>query len=299
MKIASILVASDLSAGSDEVVRAAGEIAAATGAALHVIHAFDLSDSGGEDLPEGVRATFPGRVAATERELRAQADRLVPDRVAVAGVRVEIYVAHLAILDAAEAASAELIVVGPHGSRRVGDALLGGTADRVIRGATVPCLVVRGPLRIPLRSVIAPVDRSGAASVALRVALEWSVALGDEGAQRPRVTALHVFPRALHLPEFDAGADEIRDGIASDVVAVVREGGFEGLVEVDTAVRWGVSAADEVVERAREGAADLVVLGTHGRGIIRRFLIGSVASGVAQRAPCPVLLVPPAMWEEA
>ena len=178
------------------------------------------------------------------------------------------------------------------------DALLGGTADRVIRGATAPCLVVRGPLRIPLRNVIAPVDRSGAADVALRVALEWAVALGEEGLPRPRITALHVLPRALHLPEFAAGADEIREGIAKDGVEAVREGGFDGLVEVETAVRWGVSATDEVVERARERAADLVVLGTHGRGIIRRFLIGSVASGVAQRAPCPVLLVPPAMWAE-
>ena len=297
MRLTSILVASDLSGGSDDVVRAAGEIAAAAGAALHVIHAFDLPGSGGDDLPEGVRATFPGRVASTERDLRAQVERVIPEGVHVASVRVEIFVAHLAILDAAEAADAELIVVGPHG-RRVGDTLLGGTADRVIRGATVPCLVVRAPLRIPLRTMIVPVDRSGAASAALQVALQWAVALDDGGRPPPRITALHVFPRTLHLPEFEARADEIRDAIAEDVAEVVREGGFEGLVEVETSVRWGTSATDEVVERARAGAADLVVLGTHGRGVIRRFLLGSVASGVAQRAPCPVLLVPPAMWEE-
>ena len=298
MKLASILVATDLSEASDGVVRAAGEIALASGAVLHLIHAFDLSAGGEDDLPAGVRATFPGRVAEAERHLDEQVARAVPEGVPVGERRVEIFVAHRAILDAAEAAGADLIVVGPHSRRRVADGLLGGTADRVIRSATVPCLVARGGLRIPLRIVLAPVDRSGAANVALGVALAWAAGLGGRGHERPRLTALHVLPRALNVPNSGVDTDAIRDGIADEVATAVRTGGVEGVVSVETAVRWGDSASDEVVERAREGDVDLVVLGTHGRGTIRRFLIGSVASGVAQRASCPVLLVPPAMWEE-
>lgn len=298
MNLASILVATDLSEASDEVVRTAAEIAAAAGAALHLLHAFDLPAGGEDDLPAGVRTTFPARVAEAERLLKDQVARTVPDGVPVREQRVEIFVAHRAILDAAEAAGADLIVVGPHGPRRMADGLLGGTADRVIRSATVPCLVVRGGLRMPLRSLLAPVDRSGAANVALEVALGWASALGGRGADRPRITALHVLPRALNVPEAGIDTDAIREGIADEVAAVLRRSGAQGAVEVETAVRWGESASDEVVERAREGGVDLIVLGTHGRGLIKRFLIGSVASGVAQRAACPVLLVPPAMWEK-
>lgn len=50
---------------------------------------------------------------------------------------------------------------------------------------------------------------------------------------------------------------------------------------------------DEIARRAREGRFDLIVMGTHGRTGMRHALLGSVAERVIQRAPCPVLVVPP------
>ncbi len=47
----------------------------------------------------------------------------------------------------------------------------------------------------------------------------------------------------------------------------------------------------EIVRYAREQPADLVVLGTHGRGPIAHMLLGSVAERVVRKAPCPVLTV--------
>jgi nucleotide-binding universal stress UspA family protein len=52
------------------------------------------------------------------------------------------------------------------------------------------------------------------------------------------------------------------------------------------------SAATEIVQRARDLAADLIVIGTHGRRGLAHALLGSVAERVVQRAPCPVLTVP-------
>ncbi len=49
--------------------------------------------------------------------------------------------------------------------------------------------------------------------------------------------------------------------------------------------------AGEVVRWAREHGPDLLVLGTHGRTGIRRFILGSVAERVLREAPCPVLVV--------
>jgi nucleotide-binding universal stress UspA family protein len=49
-----------------------------------------------------------------------------------------------------------------------------------------------------------------------------------------------------------------------------------------------------IVQLAVDVEADLVVVGTHGRGWLAHFLLGSVAEGVVRRAPCPVLVVRPA-----
>lgn len=49
--------------------------------------------------------------------------------------------------------------------------------------------------------------------------------------------------------------------------------------------------ATEIVSAATEWPADLIVIGSHGRGGIKRALLGSVAEGVMRHAPCPVLIV--------
>jgi nucleotide-binding universal stress UspA family protein len=53
------------------------------------------------------------------------------------------------------------------------------------------------------------------------------------------------------------------------------------------------NAAETIAEIASEVEADLVVVGTHGRRGVSRFLLGSVAEAVVRLAPCPVLVVRP------
>ena len=294
--IGTILVGSDLTEASDAVVAAAAGIAAGQGAALHILHAFDIpSRAAPAQGPEG-RASFPERIARAEEALDRQIERVVtPAGAKVGSRRVEIFVAHRAITDAAEGLGADLIVVGAHSHKRMGDELLGSTADRVVRAANVPCLVVRAPLALPLRRVIAPVDRSRAALGALEVALEWTGVLGAEGGAS--LTVLHVLPRALDIPEFSLDPGTVGSELHAEIAAA-RTNVLASGVKVDEEVRWADDAVDEIVASVRRLAADLIVLGTHGHGLLRRFLIGSVASGVVRRAPCAVLLVPPSVWEE-
>ena len=56
------------------------------------------------------------------------------------------------------------------------------------------------------------------------------------------------------------------------------------------AVREGV-VAEEIINEAQEWDADLILIGTHGRSGISRFLLGSVAQRVASHAPCSVEIV--------
>ena len=55
-------------------------------------------------------------------------------------------------------------------------------------------------------------------------------------------------------------------------------------------VRSGV-AVDEILKLATEEGCDLIIIGTHGRGGLSRFLLGSVADRVVRLAPCPVMTV--------
>jgi nucleotide-binding universal stress UspA family protein len=49
--------------------------------------------------------------------------------------------------------------------------------------------------------------------------------------------------------------------------------------------------AQEIVRCAKEREADLIIMGTHGRGGVNRMLLGSVAEKVIRTAPCPVLII--------
>jgi nucleotide-binding universal stress UspA family protein len=49
--------------------------------------------------------------------------------------------------------------------------------------------------------------------------------------------------------------------------------------------------ARQIVSAAKDWRADLIVIGTHGRGVLGRLLLGSTAESVVRHAPCPVLTV--------
>jgi nucleotide-binding universal stress UspA family protein len=49
----------------------------------------------------------------------------------------------------------------------------------------------------------------------------------------------------------------------------------------------------EIVKAAKAWPADLIVIGSHGRGGLDRMMLGSVAEAVMRRAPCPVLVIRP------
>ena len=62
------------------------------------------------------------------------------------------------------------------------------------------------------------------------------------------------------------------------------------LVEIKDQTEW---ISDKIIETLHSFEADLLVIGTHGRSGINRFLLGSIAEETVRRAPVPVLLVRP------
>ena len=72
----------------------------------------------------------------------------------------------------------------------------------------------------------------------------------------------------------------------------VQENRPEAPLHVETAMLSG-EARFEILQELSERPYDLVMLGTHGRGGLDRLVLGSVASTVARKAPCSVLMVSP------
>jgi nucleotide-binding universal stress UspA family protein len=107
-----------------------------------------------------------------------------------------------------------------------------------------------------------------------------------------RLVAISVIdPGALRLAggRFTARVDQVRaerERFAQELVASGRVVG----VSVDFLV-WEGDPGESIVDAAQAEGADMIVVGSHGRGTVGRFLIGSVSDYVVRQAACPVLVV--------
>ena len=295
-KLKTVMIGTSLTPMSDAVVGAGLQVARAAGAKVVLVHAFQPRMTHGGDAYVAEVALVEALEAEKlliERRLEEQIERLGL-RGELAGKRVECGPSHRVLTETAEALGADLLVVGSTESEGLAK-MFGSTADRVIRKSLRPVLVVRGPLAVPPRKVLLPVDFSPLSAVAFRRGL----AVVDQIARDSdvRLEALHV--RA----DSDRGLFELSDPELSEPEAIreldrfVAQNTFASRRSVMIhVVRGEVQAA--IRARSEEWGADLVVLGTHGRGGFERFLLGSVAADVVRRGATSVLVIPPVVEVE-
>jgi nucleotide-binding universal stress UspA family protein len=100
-------------------------------------------------------------------------------------------------------------------------------------------------------------------------------------------------PGSLLLPggRFRARIDQVRENREQAAQALV-ERGREAGVTVSFLV-WTGDPGDMIVSAAEAEHADMIVVGSHGRGAVGRLFLGSVSEHVVRNAPCPVLVVRP------
>jgi nucleotide-binding universal stress UspA family protein len=181
---------------------------------------------------------------------------------------------------------ADLLVLGTHGRVARGNRI-GSTADRVLRTSSVPCLVVRGNVRFPVRRIAAASDFSNESGKALSLAADWLEVLGGGRARLDLIHAGNQGYRAL-----DPGVEELCEAILEgEVTRIAKEAALDRSL-VNLHLEWSVHPVDGIVSALEGGGQDLVVVGTHGHGRVRRTLLGGVTVALAQRSPCPVLVAP-------
>jgi universal stress protein A len=135
------------------------------------------------------------------------------------------------------------------------------------------------------RRIMVPTDFSVSAERAWALAQRLARATGSE------LVLVHVVPRrAFSIARAGHASEAARKWAAEELEDCAGKARAQEL-RVRVALRTGVPYR-EIVALAREEAADLIVVATHGRGGIDRALLGSVADQVVRLAPCPVLTVP-------
>lgn len=287
----TVLIGTSLGDESDRVVRSGLAVARAGGAKVYLVHAVPMEplSLASELGPEFLRQ----QVAAAEDQLRQQIARLGISEAELAGAKVLSGAPHFVLIDAARTTGADLIVLGATGFGPFAAELLGSTADRVLRKAFCPVLVVRGELSVPPRRVLAPVDLSPLSGDAFRCGLHLLRQLVKDEEVELRVVFAQSFLDTLPLLQ-QQGADVSSAALerhgSEELQGFVRENGPEAPFRVETAVLPG-EARFEILHELDEHPVDLVMLGSHGRGGLDRLVLGSVASTVARKAPCSVLMI--------
>jgi nucleotide-binding universal stress UspA family protein len=144
---------------------------------------------------------------------------------------------------------------------------------------------------IKISNVLVATDFGPASASALTYGREFARTFGA------RLHVVHV----LENPMMYAGPDAVGidfAGMQANLEAAAQRM-FDNLVTAEdreqlkavTAIRTGGTPAFEIVAYAKLTGIDIIIMGTHGRGLISHVLMGSVAEKVVRIAPCPVLTV--------
>jgi nucleotide-binding universal stress UspA family protein len=198
--------------------------------------------------------------------------------------------AHGAPRDALVEASrdADLLVVGKTGSGTARALILGSVANAVLRKSTCPTAVIPGSYASRPRAerIVVGVDGSSAARHALDWAVDAATVRGGE------LTLVHAWSYTYTGPVAQSVAE--RDRACADAARFL-----DPLVDSTKTVARGFTVVGRLVEDSAAAAlldhsasADLLVVGSTGRGGARSILVGSVARAVTEHATCPTAVVP-------
>lgn len=177
---------------------------------------------------------------------------------------------------------AELVVLGSHGRGAVGRVLLGSVSSGVLRGAACPVAIVPGDESPADAPVVLGIDGSPASELATAVAFD------EASRRRVPLRAVHAWSDAevldiggLDWPALEAEAQQI---------LAERLAGWQERYP-DVAVQRRVVCdrpAHELVNQSK--SAQLVVIGSRGRGAIAKMLLGSVSNAVVHSVHTPIIV---------
>jgi nucleotide-binding universal stress UspA family protein len=270
--VRAILGVSDLTPASDEALRMAARLAAASGAGLHLVHCAGLVGMPLREVLPLLEKCPPTLLAA---RLGEQIRRALPEGQADGALpHVEYRPAAEGALHTRRAVGAELVVVGM-------DAIEPPSLAAVV-AAGAPVLVARDAAPPPFERVLVPLGAPDLAARTLRLACEWLRPFEND-AVLPEMHVLHVSRR---LADWRAIGDRFEAEVRAVETEVRRMGGV-----FHRHVRWSGAPWPAIVAASREMEADLVILRPD-RGTRPADRDGRTWQAVVQQARTNVLLLP-------
>ncbi|GAA1071741.1 universal stress protein [Nocardiopsis composta] len=229
------------------------------------------------DRASGLLTTAVGRVAETQPGLKVRSEVSLTDPAS-------------ALLEASE--EAELVVVGSHGLGGVGSLFLGSVSIRVSARASCPVAVVPPESRVERTSgrIVVGVDGSELSDAALRFALDEAARTGSE------LTVVHAWhpPVPYYTDTFIASVDFDRDTFLLRTREAVQASVDKARTEAGADVPVHVSLVEDQPAHALLTAgedADMIAVGSRGRGGFRGLLLGSVSQSLLHHTEVPVVVV--------
>lgn len=257
-------------------------------APLRIVEAFELMvisrPSPGKIVPlAAVREAREKGLSALTEKIRLQYSGLTVDSLLIegspAGTLVE------------ETAHAQLLVLGSRGLGGWGGLIVGSVAVQVAAHAQCPVVVVPADLRPrahEARTVVVGVDGSKTSSKAVDFAFEQAEALGAE------VVAVHAWTSPYLTYENGRSMLEFDDEQVQESCRLLVSESVAGAVLDHPDVPWTTKLISGQAARAlllTAESADLVVVGSRGRGGFTGLLLGSISQNVLHHAHCPVAIV--------
>ncbi|GHH40731.1 universal stress protein [Lentzea cavernae] len=265
--------------------RWAAREAARRGAPLYLVSAFGWSGKRHLGDP-GLGRYRDAMVQEAWRTVGAAADaaRHAAEGVEVSEMTVDGFPVPLLVT---ESRTAELLVIGDRGLGGFTSLLVGSVAIRLAAQAECPVVVVRGEDSVDAGPVVAGVDGSPISEAALGFAFEAADARGVP------LVAVHVWnDYAVGAPVPHPGEWGAVEADEHRLLAERLAGWSEKFPDV--VVRREVvrdRPAHALIEHATRTGAQLVVVGSHGRGSAAGLVLGSVSHAVLHHSPCPVAVV--------
>lgn len=198
-----------------------------------------------------------------------------------------------AIIEYAREKKADLITMGKRGLGLLDRLLVGSTTLTTFRNSTVPVLAVKKIVRREetprVAKILVPIDITEENHSALRYAAELAAGFGAK---------LHI----LFVLMLDTYAYEVPPTVLESLIAVserelkkrVEDAGIHKYqIYIETEVIHGLSPAVSIADYADKREMDLVVINTHARSGLTRFILGSVTEKVIQECRVPVIALKP------
>jgi nucleotide-binding universal stress UspA family protein len=193
-----------------------------------------------------------------------------------------------------------LIAMATRGRSGIHRWLMGSVAEKVLRGAANPLLLVRGNEEgktegeAVLKSIVVPLDGSKLAESVLPRAIDLAKKLSLKivltRAYQIPLSAAYGGAEAPYIPNRDALLNLVREEASAYLEEKVNELHQNGIDKVSSILSVG-SGADEIIDLARSTPDNLIAMCTHGRSGVKRWALGSVTEKVVRHSGDPVLVV--------